>query len=504
MNVSGLVFAGLICSCLAYTTTASAQVIARLSEFPDGSEVQGLTGESDPVISADGRVAVFLGSGSIWAKHLDSGLLQRLGAGASSLGFAATALPGSLSADGRYLAFASRTETLVPGKSNRCPPTIINRAPGAQNPADIPCTDIFVWDLQTGRTVRILGPEGVERALESAVPMISGDGRWIVYTRVSGPPQVLLHDREAGVTRIIGPVWDYFGSISDDGRRIAFVRNVQVGVESTKSVLVYDRVSGTTEVADRRPTIQELVGAIPGSSPIPRISGDGRFLIFQALAGPIFIRDLDWNRTWELTIRARDGALPDKPALARGLSRDGRFVVFESEGSHLVANDVLFGDAFVLDRFTGAIVRASIGSNSSTPNGTSFDPSMSGDGTRVVFTSRATNLLSDRPASTTHNYLASFDLGGDAMQGNFRFRTRGADVDPELSRIRLRSASQNSALVWLQLVDAAGRSASYQVRVPPRATVVVPVTDLADRPREHFILHVESDEPVFPGLVQPR
>lgn len=516
MTFTGLVSTGLICLCLAYSSTAGAQVVARVSEFPDGSEVPGLTSESDPIISADGRVVVFLGTGGILAKHLDTGVVQRLAASAASLGFSAIAFSGSLSADGRYLAFASRSETLVPGKSNRCPPTIINRAPGAQNPADIACADVFVWDLQTDQTVRILGPEGVQRSLEIAAPMISGDGRWVVYSRLSSPPQLLLHDRETGVTTIIGSTWDYFGSISHEGRRIAFVRNTQVGVESTKSVLVYDRVSGTTEVADRLPAIQELVGAIPSSSPIPRISGDGRFVIVQALAGSIFIRDLDWQRTWELKIRARDGSLPDKPALVKGLSHDGRFVVFESEGSHLVANDVLFGDAFVLDRVTGAIVRASIASDSSTPDGTSLDPSMSGDGTRVVFTSRATNLLPTRPTSATHNYLASLDLDGDGLSNLTevrraspprqitRFRTRGADVDPEQARIRLRNPARASALVWLRLVDAAGRSSSHLVRVPPQETVVVPVTDIPDRPRERFMLQVESDQPVFPGLVQPR
>jgi len=69
----------------------------------------------------------------------------------------------SVSADGRYVAFASEATNLVPGDTN-----------GA--------TDIFVHDRETGRTVRVSVPSrGGQINGDSWTPSISGDGRYVAF-----------------------------------------------------------------------------------------------------------------------------------------------------------------------------------------------------------------------------------------------------------------------------------------------------------------------------------
>jgi len=70
----------------------------------------------------------------------------------------------SISGDGRYVAFASSADDLVPGDSNEY-------------------SDIFVHDCQTGQTARVnLGQGGADADWESAMPSLSPDGRYVVFT----------------------------------------------------------------------------------------------------------------------------------------------------------------------------------------------------------------------------------------------------------------------------------------------------------------------------------
>ena len=96
------------------------------------------------------------------------------------------------------------------------------------------------------------------------------------------------------------------------------------------------------------------------------------------------------------------------------VNQDGNIVAFASSASNLVDNDTNgVSDIFVRNRQTGVVQRVSVGTGSVEANGASYDPSVSGDGRYVVFTSDASNLvqndtngvsdvfLYDRVANTT-------------------------------------------------------------------------------------------------------
>jgi len=91
---------------------------------------------------------------------------------------------------------------------------------------------------------------------------------------------------------------------------------------------------------------------------------------------------------------------------------------------------------------------------------------------------------------------------GSQPRARFQFRTRAANVDPETSRISVRHRNETGALVWLRLVDASGLWSAYSITVPSRSTLVVPLTDVPDRPQGPFMLHLQSDVLIFPGLSQ--
>jgi Tol biopolymer transport system component len=128
-----------------------------------------------------------------------------------------------ISPNGRYVAFSSTASNLVPGDTNKL-------------------DDVFVRDLKTGRTTRIsLTATGRQARGRSGGPVLSGDGRYVVYLSeadivgrgVLDPAvyDVFLYDRRTRtVSRVniapngAGANGDTtsFPAISSDGRHVAF------------------------------------------------------------------------------------------------------------------------------------------------------------------------------------------------------------------------------------------------------------------------------------------
>lgn len=88
------------------------------------------------------------------------------------------------------------------------------------------------------------------------------------------------------------------------------------------------------------------------------------------------------------------GQQGDKLSRFQHSSADGRFVVFGSEATNLVAGDTNGKmDIFLRDRQTGKIARLSVASNGQQANDASYTPLISANGRYVFFGSYATNLV---------------------------------------------------------------------------------------------------------------
>jgi Tol biopolymer transport system component len=141
-----------------------------------------------------------------------------------------------------------------------------------------------------------------------------------------------------------------------------------------------------------------------GDSSHPKISADGRYLVFHSTAANLVRHDTNRNadvflydRLTATTTRvsvANDGTEANLGAAGGSPSADGRYIGFSSSSTNLVQGDTNETvDAFLRDRNTGTTSIVSVGSDGIAANGPSFGAHLSGDGRYVAFTSRATNLV---------------------------------------------------------------------------------------------------------------
>ncbi len=273
---------------------------------------------------------------------------------------------GAISADGRFVAFESFANTLVPNDTNDA-------------------VDIFVRDNLTGTTERVsvasdesqgdtpAGIAGAGRELD-----ISPDGRFVVFHAsfndlVAGASglNVFLRDRVAGTTEVVSIADDespyggsFAGAVSGDGRYVSFTSaasNLVPGDTNRvpcdphephcdvkgQDVFVRDRVDGTTQRVSLGPRRQSgrrrqhRLGherrrkATSRSHPSPRTLWPPTHLTTVMSSCGI-----STNGTTELVSVAFDGTGNDGSSFAGDMSSDGRFVTFMSDATDLVDGDL--------------------------------------------------------------------------------------------------------------------------------------------------------------------
>jgi len=125
----------------------------------------------------------------------------------------------------------------------------------------------------------------------------------------------------------------------------------------------------------------------------------------------IFVRDVTTDTTERVSI-ASDGTESNHDSFEPGLSDDGRFVVFRSMAANLVPGDAnARADVFVHDRATGATARVSKPVTGES-DGHSYNPVISGDGAWIVFESDATHLVADDTNGARDIFRAPNPLAG--------------------------------------------------------------------------------------------
>jgi len=189
-------------------------------------------------------------------------------------------------------------------------------------------------------------------------------------------------------------------SISADGTKIAFVSRatdlLATPTTSQNNIFVYDVASGETT----------LVTTGPGNGGNgycwdPQISADGSTIAFiswasDLLATPttsqnnIFVYDVASGETTLVTKGPGSGG--NVASRDPRLSADGSTIVFYSYATNLLATPTTSRNTFVYDVATGVTTLVSAGPGNG-GNGFSGDASISADGTKIAFVSRATDLL---------------------------------------------------------------------------------------------------------------
>lgn len=227
----------------------------------------------------------------------------------------------------------------------------------------------------------------------------------------------------------------YAASISADGRYVAFDSNatnlVSGDTNGTFDIFVRDRQTKTTTMI----SIDSSSNQMDSDSSFPSISADGCCIVFQSDASPInmpadsaagniFIHILPTGTTDMVTIGPQ-GNPGNMGSVFPSLSANGRYVVFASRATNLVAGVGIIAQSQILirDLQTDTTALVSADSSGNQGNSGSAHQSVSADGRYVAFMSNATNLvpgdtngtfdifIRDRQTNTTT--LISVDSSGN-------------------------------------------------------------------------------------------
>lgn len=420
-------FAGLVVVALLAATGLPADTTERVSVSSAG--IQGNEDSQGGESSADGRFAVFQsdatnlvpgdtgGQLDVFVHDRQTGDTTRVSVDSAGNQGNGDSFHPVISADGRYVGFASGATNLVAGDTNGW-------------------TDIFVHDRQAQQTLRVsVSSAGVQANGSSDAASISADGRYVAFWShasnlvsgdTNGCEDVFVHDRQTGQTTRVsvdsagnqGNAWSTGSSISADGRYVSFTSEasnlVSGDTNAVADVFVRDRVAGeTTRLSVDSAEIQGNDASLGGS-----ISLDGRIVAFFSGAtnlvpgdtngyADVFVRDRLYGTTTRVSLDS-SGTQANSYTLSGSVSGDGRHVSFQSGATNLVPGDTNGkNDVFVHDRQTGQTTRASVDSSGVQGNDTSYNGGVSADGRCVVFYSRATNLVAGDTNGVTDVFVRS-------------------------------------------------------------------------------------------------
>lgn len=415
--------------------------LSTTDNFPDSSR---FTYANPPRLSADGRWMVFSseapnlvegqidsnGSTDVFLHDRQTGttILVSRAAGTATRTASHGSFRPSISADGRYIAFLSWGIDLVPGQIDEAPFSYYDEQ------------DVFLFDRVTGSMVLISRKHGTAATGASGQgwdPFVSADGRFVAYLssandlisgQVDASPSedLFLYDRVAGTNRLVshrsGSTQTAAGAgaftISGNGEWIAFLSaagDVVPGQSDPNNLagwgydlFLYQVSSGAMTLvthASGSPTTTANIGS--ESTDIPSISADGSRLVFLSGATDLVAGVTETGWVYDVFLFDRTSgtttlisAPNDSPAVAAGgmtpvISSDGTRIAFFSPEPLASGQTASEGDVYLYTVASGSVTLVSRSSSSPASGGDdgSINPSLSGDGTRVLFQSTATNLV---------------------------------------------------------------------------------------------------------------
>lgn len=318
----------------------------------------------------------------------------------------------SISDDGTRLTFESRATNLDAGDTDEQ-------------------TDVYVKDSVTGNLILASATDdGTGTNFSSAFhPDISADGGkvafhsdsqnldpadtnngvWDIYIKDLGTLDISVVRTADGCRN-----GNQSASLSADGSKVAFdsTDNSDVVFDSD-----WNRISGEGDCSDRDVFVKNMTtGAITrasqgtaepnGNSYGASLSADGTKVAFESTSanlGPtdgnavsdIYVKDLVTGAV-TLVSSNDDGVISNGISSSPSISADGNLIAFASRASNLDATGTVAAadsDVYVKNLITGDVTLASSSDSGEAANGgTDSQPSLSADGSKVSFWSRATNL----------------------------------------------------------------------------------------------------------------
>ncbi|SLM29791.1 putative flagellin [Desulfamplus magnetovallimortis] len=316
-----------------------------------------------------------------------------------------------ISANGEYIIFESSADNIVEGDINNS-------------------TDQFLYHIPTGEISLVsYSSDGFSiNTGDSGQGAIDDSGRYVAFwskpnngTTTYG--HVYLRDMETGTLSLIskkkggGSTPATHGAadldISGDGRYVVFASlsdDIIDGDDNTlpgqTDVIMYDTLLNKMTLISANNGDSNPVdgGWIQGPNKNPSVNSDGKYVVFQA-NNPGAVTDPDTNGAYDIVLRntqtntntliskAITGNAGNFESINPSISGDGKYVVFESDASDLVADDTNGkSDIFLHNTQTGETKLISRALDGTVGNAESFNSSISSNGRYVAFGSFANDL----------------------------------------------------------------------------------------------------------------
>ena len=429
-----------------------------------GGEPSSFSPSSNPSVSATGRWIAFdstssdlvsndqFGARDVFVRDRLTGETMR-----ASVGIGGEAdndsTDAAISADGRFVAFTSAATNLVSSDTNGV-------------------DDIFVFDRQTGKTVRAsVATGGAEAHGSSFFPAISGNGRFVTFISsasdlvpgdTNGLDDAFVHDLVTGTTTRVSvrsdgaqtlTAHDFTGppDLTYDGGRLVFASSATDLVSgdtngATADVFLHDRLAKTTVFA----SVNAIGAQANAFAADGNISEDGNVLAFASTATNlpggngqlhVFARDL---RTGVVSRPRPAAAYSYGPRLSADGSRIAIVSKVGSASEQVEIVDRTSGNVFMPARFPNGA-----------DAGNSSGPGVSADGRVAVFAADANGIV----ATDTNN---ASDVFARPLFDTIGF-TKAAQYVPESNAnvpvIVKREGVLNGAVTVQYAVSAAGDTA---------------------------------------------
>lgn len=309
------------------------------------------------------------------------------------------------SQEGSVLVFESGATNLVPGDTNDA-------------------TDVFVKNLETGE-VRLVSSaaEGTQGNDSSFDPAVSPDGSRVAFESdatnlvpgdTNGKTDIFVKTLATGAIERITTASN--GSQSNDssywepqwspgGTRVAFTSEASnlVPGDTNNGVDLFVKTLSTG--AMQRVNTNSAGGQGQRGAQDPAWSPDGTAIAFSTYAadlvpgdtnntGDVFVKHLG-SGAIEIVSKSTTGSQANGFSGGPAWSPDGTRLAFTSSASNLDASDTNGAfDIFVKTLTSGAVQRVSTSTSSTQANGRSVGAAWSPDGTRIAFSSDASDLVS--------------------------------------------------------------------------------------------------------------
>ncbi len=278
----------------------------------------------------------------------------------------------AISADNRYLAFVSDASNFDPNDTNRD-------------------RDVYIKDLLTETCTRVsLSTDGQQGTQDCWGVDMSADGRFVVFAISSklvpddtnGKADVYLHDRQTGETTRVS-------------------------------------VSSTSQQGD---------GDCCYNGRSPRISGNGRYIVFDSSSTNLVENDINEKRDifihdrlkaeTRLVSLSNNGWQANKDCTRPDINYNGRFVVYQSSATTLTGFFLsqYISDVYLWDRVFNTVKKMSRCPCGNQGRDDSLSPTINKDGSVIAFHSYANNLLANFGDNNSDGdaFVTEYDLVGVA------------------------------------------------------------------------------------------